>query len=401
MIVTRTAITEDRFLPDEIVFPATLVLRSPTCDASGEAGLADAPHEFQIELYDPSRIEQIAWNGSPRTLARDISAPLVYRLRDQRSNAITNFITPGAATGQSRLFSLEPFQADKIPVVLVHGLLSDPFTWVEATNELLAMEGFVEHYQLWYFEYPTGQPFLSSAASLREQLQQVHDTYADRCAVEGSVNGSFSNAIVVGHSMGGLIAKLLVTSSEDRLWDSIACSPFDKVRMTQPTREQLARGIFFEPSPQVTRVVYMAAPHKGSVYARRLVGRIGSALVSEPELQRQRHRTLMECNPDIFSKEFSRRIPTSIDLLNPTSPLLNAMDDLPANPNVTMHSIIGQHGWTLGFGPSDGVVPVSSAKEFRAVSECFVNEKHEDVNKHPDAIIELKRILQQHLDELH
>ncbi len=37
-------------------------------------------------------------------------------------------------------------------------------------NELRAQPGFVDHFQIWVFESPTGQAFLSSAARLREQL---------------------------------------------------------------------------------------------------------------------------------------------------------------------------------------------------------------------------------------
>ncbi len=68
---------------------------------------------------------------------------------------------------------LEPYQRNKIPLVLIHGLLSDPFTWVHLGNELLVHPGFVEHYQIWAFEYSTGNSFLESAAGLREQLAKA------------------------------------------------------------------------------------------------------------------------------------------------------------------------------------------------------------------------------------
>lgn len=95
-------------------------------------------------------------------------------------------------------------------------------------NELQATPGFLENYQLWFFDYPTGQAFLTSAAELelREQLRQAHDEFDPQ-----GMDEAFANGILVSHSMGGIISKLLVSSSGDHLWFSVANRPIRQVVM--------------------------------------------------------------------------------------------------------------------------------------------------------------------------
>lgn len=105
---------------------------------------------------------------------------------------------------------------------------------------------------------------------------------------------------------------------------------------------------------------------------------------------------MIDCNPGVFSKEVSTRIPTSIDLLDPESPLLRAIDLLEVNPDVKLHSVIGDYCWRIGFGRSDLVVPVESAREPAAVSELVIKARHKNVNKEPVVVRELLCILRKH-----
>ena len=205
--------------------------------------------------------------------------------------------------------------------------------------------------------------------------------------------------VLVGHSLGGLISKLQITSSGDRLWRSIASRPFDEVSMKPGTQVKLAESFFFEPSPDVKRVVFIGTPHGGSGIANRSLGRLGSALVNEPLDRVQGHAELIRCNPGVFRREVGRRIPTSIDFLNPKSHLLEAVSTLPVHCNVKLHSIIGNSCWNPLSGTSDGVVPLTSAKKQRSTTERLVKAPHAKLHKHRDSIHELLMILQLHLDE--
>ena len=68
------------------------------------------------------------------------------------------------------LYLLEPYDADKIPVLMVHGIWSNLITWMEMFNDLLAYPEIRSNYQFWFYFYPTGQSFVVSAAGLRDEL---------------------------------------------------------------------------------------------------------------------------------------------------------------------------------------------------------------------------------------
>jgi hypothetical protein len=163
---------------------------------------------------------------------------------------------------------------------------------------------------------------------------------------------------------------------------------------------RLAKSFFFTPSPDVSQVIFIATPHRGSVYARRCVGQISSALVKEPPDWTVRHAQLVRDNPGAFDDEMSRGIPNSIDLLEPTSAILQATDRLPYRQGVQLHSIIGDDRWTLNEGESDGVVAVSSARLLGVQSEIFVDASHTEILKQSATSAEVLRILLAHAAEL-
>ena len=381
------------FLPERPTFAATLRMSIGSCAACEHNG-SNPTGDVWLELYDPLRVDKTVSDETPKQIAKDLSAPLAYRIDNDQRSILAGFLDPGSLSGESSLRMIEPYQPGKIPIVFIHGLLSDPFTWVEMVNELQAQPGFVDHFQMWVFEYPTGQAFLSSAARLREQLQLARQTFDPN-----RQDPPFSNMVLVGHSMGGLIAKLQVTSSGDQLWQAAAKRPLDQIVVDEELRQEIMSSFYFDPSPDVTRVIFLGTPHGGSVYARRLIGRLGSSLVSEPEDREQAHAELIDRNPGVFSEEVSRRIPTGIDLLEPNSQLLQAMAVLPASCRVRMHSIIGNSRHTIFYGRSDGVVPVKSARESRAITERLIKTKHTALNDHPESIEEISSILRRHLEE--
>ena len=91
--------------------------------------------------------------------------------------------------------------------------------------------------------------------------------------------------------------------------------------------------------------------------------------------------------------------PNSIDLLEPASPLLAALQQLPVNPQVRLHSIIGQGYPMLASGDTDGVVPVSSARHPGVQTETFVRAWHTEIHAHPDTLRALLYILGVHYAE--
>lgn len=344
---------------------------------------------FALQLYDPLRT---CATETGLSITRDLTAPIAYAASQETDAWLMDFLRPDRGDPLDGLHMTEPFQPGKIPVVFVHGLASDPLTWAQLFNDLRAQPAIVARYQFWSFRYDTGEPFLSSAAMLRRQLSELRQTYDP---MRGDPN--LSRMVLVGHSMGGLISKMQVTYSGDILWNAAARQPLNSIVTDPATRADLANWFFFAPSPDIQRVIYIATPHQGSSDATRCIGRISSALVqTRPDLV-SRHQQLVRDNPGAFREEVQRRVPTSIDLLDPRSCILQATNSLPYNPGVALHSIIGDNGWSLSQGPSDGVVAVSSARIAGVQSELLVAASHTEVQRNPRTVSEVICILNQHL----
>ena len=58
---------------------------------------------------------------------------------------------PGRDRPAVGLYMAQPYDPDKIPVVMVHGLFSSPMTWVEMFNTLRSDPEIREKYQFWFF----------------------------------------------------------------------------------------------------------------------------------------------------------------------------------------------------------------------------------------------------------
>ena len=109
---------------------------------------------------------------APLLIARDLTAPLAYAASQENDDWVVNFLRPGHDDTLDGLHMREPFQPGKIPVVLIHGLASDPLTWLQLENDLRAQPAIFNRYQFWYFRYDTGDPFLGSAAGCGESWRR-------------------------------------------------------------------------------------------------------------------------------------------------------------------------------------------------------------------------------------
>ena len=52
------------------------------------------------------------------------------------------------------LIQVQPYDPDKIPLLLVHGLQSTPAVWAKMVNALWADPVIRRNYQIWVFGYP-------------------------------------------------------------------------------------------------------------------------------------------------------------------------------------------------------------------------------------------------------
>src|SRR5262249_30858082 len=153
------------------------------------------------------------------------------------------------------IYMFEPYQRGKIPVLMVHGLISSPLTWTTMFNDLRADPELRQRYQFWFYLYPTGNPYLETAAELRETL--------DRAFMEVDPHGedaALDEMVLVGHSMGGLVSRLLTETSGNDFWRLVSNRPFDSLKVKPETRAALQRVFFFERDPSARRVVFIGTP---------------------------------------------------------------------------------------------------------------------------------------------
>jgi len=392
-------VAED-FAPDRQSLAATAVLRfkmpgdeNAFQKFSGPLARDHAP--AILDLANPIEIAAVHVGPARPLLAADLTAPLLDVLEGTPKAGITGFIQPyGRGDTVPRLEFIEPHQPGRIPVVFIHGLASDEGTWFDMLNELRTWPTFHRRYEPWVFHYPTGASFLQSAAVLRRQLRAA----VQRLDPEGK-DPALQNLVLVGHSMGGLHAKLQVVDPGTRIWDSIAYVPFEQINLRPEVRQMVRPGYFFEPLPFVKRVIFIATPHAGSSLASRAVGRVASLTVQQPAESKAIHDEAVTLNPGAFRPDYERSLPTTVDVLEPESGILNALRELRIPCWVTTHSIIGTAHQSLIGGPGDCIVPVSSAQLPGVVSEITVPATHTQVHHQPATIREVERILTEHLQE--
>ena len=187
-----------------------------------------------------------------------------------------------------------------------------------------------DRYQFWTFGYSTGDPMPYSATLLRRDLDEARRKFdPDRS------DAAFDRMVLVGHSMGGLLAKMMVQDSGTRLWRLISDRPVEDLAGDQADlRPASARALIFKPRPEVRRVVFIATPHRGSRVDRGGLEHLGSRLVRLPDPLRASYDRLMARNgPEFFTERFRKGLPTSIDELEWQSPMLMGLDELGLAPD--------------------------------------------------------------------
>jgi pimeloyl-ACP methyl ester carboxylesterase len=286
---------------------------------------------------------------------------------------------------------------------MVHGLLSSPLTWSVMFNDLRADPQLRQRFQFWFYLYPTGNPYLASAAELRADLARLREELDP-----GRHDAALDHMVLVGHSMGGLVGKLLTVGSSDGcFWNLVSREPFDRVKAKPATLAELQHIFFFDPAPGVERVVFIATPHHGSKLSPSLPGKLAADLVELPRSLRAAALDLSKENPD----SGTHALPTSVDLLAPASPALELLAHKRPPDGVRYHSIIGQApgndplrevAYVLGQTDrrTDGAVPYVSAHIDGVESEIVVEADHNNVHRHPLAVLEVRRILLEHLRQV-
>jgi pimeloyl-ACP methyl ester carboxylesterase len=319
--------------------------------------------------------------AATRPLAADFGAPLAY-YPNPKLLGIMAMLRGAQYYNRAGLYMLEPYDPERIPVVLVHGLMSAPQMWMPTITAIKSDPELRNRYQFWAFAYPTGNPITLSALHLRESLAQVYQLYPKT-----------KDVVLIGHSMGGLVSRMQATTTGRVLWDRTFGTDADRLYASLPPDHLVKQALIFEANPHVRRIVFICVPHRGSNMATAWVGSIGAGLIRLPV-------NLVKGVGDVVIAPLRataglKRLPTGINGLSPRSPVLRGLDTLAIR--APYHSIIGDRGRGDTPNSSDGVVPYWSSHLADAQSELIVPGAH-GAYQLPQTVEELKRILRLDLE---
>ena len=153
--------------------------------------------------------------------------------------------------------------------------------------------------------------------------------------------------------------------------------------------------------PEVSRAVFIAASHRGAPFAENRISRWAAGVVKLPVsvLGRVTEIAQLLVDPSSANAAPITRPLNSISNLSNQDPFVRLAANLPIAARVPYHSIIGNDTPTLSLElSSDGVVPYNSSHLDGAQSEKVIRSWH-SVQETPEAIVEVRRILHEHLHD--
>ena len=361
--------------------------RLPRVYAPVTAAIRFSGHKAELEFVDPMKSERVAIGKRTFPLAADFSAPtamLIARERPERLG-FARVMDPQKYADTALLCQLQQYDPVRTPVIFVHGLQETGASWAPLIDNLRNDPWIRKHYQFWFFSYPSGYPYPYSAALFRRELDGIKRVFPNHKRV-----------VLIGHSMGGMICRLMITDTGDKVWrDFFATSPAN-TPLANDTRKLLEEAFVFKHRPEVKRVIFISTPHRGSGLASSWIGRIGSSFVKRPRPLQSVYAAAKPLLINDPSARSLKRMPNSVDTLESRDRFVQAVNKLPIVPGIPYHSIMGDRGRGDTPNSSDGVVPYWSSHLDGAKSELIVNSDH-GAQYNPQAIREVARILKVNL----
>lgn len=346
-----------------------------------------------------SRLSQTSKNAPDDQNEQDGDEICSLKKQSSESTVVLGNSTDSNTGRIAGLYMIQPYQPGKIPVLMVHGLWSSPMTWIQMFNDLYADPTIRQRYQFWFYLYPTGLPYWSSAALLRHDMTELRQTVDPN-----HQDSSLDEMVLIGHSMGGLLAEMQIVSSGDEVWKLASDVPLEELKTSPEAKSVMRETFFFQSNPSVRRVITLGTPHRGSKVANNTTQWFATKLIHWPVQLLQSRQTLFLDNPGVIPSDSLLRLETSVDSLAPSTRLHETLLGLPTPAGVHRHNIMGDlppEGIWKAFRQKhqgDGIVECQSAHLEAAESEIAVPADHISIHCNPRAILEVRRILYENLE---
>jgi len=373
----------------DVRVPVTAILRfeDPTEDRSSGQFTAS----LSVIAFSASDSTMIADEKIP--LESEPTAALALQLTEAPpwKREIKGFFQGDLASGSLGLVSLAPYLRGRIPIVLVHGTASSAGRWADLLNDLRSDAVLRRHFQFWLFTYNSGNPIAYSGWLLRKSIADLIESLDP----EGQ-DPVLRDIVVMGHSQGGLLTKLLVVNPEQRFWDLAIDQPPDQIELKPENRVLLEGSLLFVPSPFVNRVIFLSTPHRGSRLANFGLARLMGRLVRSPANIVEAMGDVFRDDPEVEVQRRLKRSRGSIGNMSPDNAFIQELARSAIAPGVHAHSIMGvQKGLKEEGG--DGVVTYESAHLDDVESELVVRSGHSS-QSNAAVVREVHRILIVHLE---
>jgi len=371
--------------------PATVFLRVNGDVRDWSAGKLTAT----LELYSAFDAANVDVNGRTVPLQTDTTAPIARGLNSSAiwKLGIAQFFS-AELQNKTGIRRMEPYTPGQIPVVFVHGTASSPVWWAEMWNTLNADPVLRGHYQFWMFNYASGNPITYTAGILRNDLMEE----IEQLDPDGK-DAALRHMVVIGHSQGGLLAKLTATDTGDKLWQLISKTNIDELNIDPQARGLLRSNFFFQPLPCVSRVIFIATPHRGSYQNTSFVQNLLTRFMNFPSEIMDASASLLKLKDTIQLPASVRNgVPSSLNGMATDNPFMLTLADIPVAPGIKCNSIIAIKGNDQPPAGADGVVKYTSAHVDYAESEYIVRSGH-SCQGNPLTIEDVRRILLKNLAE--
>ena len=370
---------------------ATIVARPVKAESVDD--IINSPN-ITVQVMDPYRTENVDIAGKSYPLAANFSAPYGLWLAENNLGAAAylSLIDREERLTMPHLYMLEPYNPNKKVIVLVHGLASSPEAWIALTNDIMGDSILREHYQVWQVFYSTNMPILESRFQIYALLKQAF----------GGLNPNDpadKDAVLIGHSMGGIISRLLVSNADISQSALSMMSPYQQAKLKK--HPIVSERLKIQPITNFDRAVFMSSPNRGTDFADLWFTRAARKIIKLPGAFLGAVTDTIT-NQDIDAKDILTRIDKGLIQNGPSdlshkSKFMALTEDINPPKGFVFHSIIGNK--TNSKDPdvmTDGIVPYKSAHLDGATSEVIIKGGH-SIQKTPEAVLELRRILRQHL----
>ncbi|WDZ50113.1 alpha/beta fold hydrolase [Acinetobacter vivianii] len=373
---------------------ASTLIAQPVNEQTTLSEILNQP-DFKIKIYDPYTVEKIKIEDKEYSLAANFSAPYGLWLAENNlgSAAYLTLIDRNQRLTMPHLYMLEPYNPNKKVIVLIHGLASSPEAWIAVTNEIMGDKSLREHYQVWQVFYSTNMPILESRFQISALLKQTFASLNPQ-------DPASQNAVLIGHSMGGIISRLLVSHADISKEALPMMSNHVQARMRK--HPVIGERLKMEPIPNFDRVIFLAAPHRGTSYADRWFTVTARKIIGLPSaFLKTLTDTLTSYDDDLkdFVRTINNRLQNGPSDLSNKSEFMELTSGIQPKEGLVFHSIMGNITKSNDMDKiTDGIVPYKSAHLEGAISEKIIKGGH-SIQIKPETVLELRRILSQHLTE--